>query len=204
MTAFEAYQKYLALKLHFSPGSKFNFHKSGRTNASPSAFEKRKDRFWFEKAAKAFDAEKYINKLLVEQLTSPSFWVKDIMSKDNEERYLKWKGYIEAFEYNFKKDISKIRETCIMKNISLEKLFSTDVTHPKIFKMYLKKEIALETFYCICLVTKLDEKMNQLHGDDPVWAEFYELMHNYSSFISSYVPPKKLLANTMLESLKGL
>ena len=46
MDSFEAYQHYLALKLHF--GGEYDYYKyNAKTNASLQAFEKRKDKYQF-------------------------------------------------------------------------------------------------------------------------------------------------------------
>ena len=51
MTDYEAYQNYLAMKLHF--GGEYDFHKyNGKVSATLESFEKRKDKFKFVRLSK--------------------------------------------------------------------------------------------------------------------------------------------------------
>ena len=51
MNEFEAYQKYIALKLHFT--SDYDYFKyNGKTNVTLNSFNERKDKFHFKKLVK--------------------------------------------------------------------------------------------------------------------------------------------------------
>ena len=52
MTPFDVYKTYLALKNHFSK-PKYDYIKyAGKTRASIEAFNKRKDKYWYEKLSR--------------------------------------------------------------------------------------------------------------------------------------------------------
>ena len=48
MTGFDVYKTYLALKLHFTKDKYNYFTFNGKSRASQSAFDKRKDRYFFK------------------------------------------------------------------------------------------------------------------------------------------------------------
>ena len=52
MSPFDCYQTYLSLKNHFTKERYDFFQYGGRTRASMSAFNKRKDKYWFEKMSR--------------------------------------------------------------------------------------------------------------------------------------------------------
>ena len=53
MNEFEAYQKYIALKLHFT--SDYDYFKyNGKTNVTLNSFNERKDKFHFKKIVKKY------------------------------------------------------------------------------------------------------------------------------------------------------
>jgi hypothetical protein len=54
-TAYEAYKDYLALRNHFNNEKYDYFLYNGKVSGSVASFEKRKDRFFFEKLAKHRD-----------------------------------------------------------------------------------------------------------------------------------------------------
>jgi hypothetical protein len=65
VTPFETYQHYLSLKNHFT-NPKYDFFKYGaKTRASITSFNKRRDKYWFEKTSR-----KYSDKEVVDFLVS--------------------------------------------------------------------------------------------------------------------------------------
>ena len=55
MTPFDAYKTYLALKNHFSKPNYDYFKYAGKSRTSIASFEKRKDKYWFEKISRNKD-----------------------------------------------------------------------------------------------------------------------------------------------------
>ena len=55
MTAFEAYEAYIALKKHFDHKSSYDFFKyHGKMKLNKSSFDTRRDKFYFKKIANLF------------------------------------------------------------------------------------------------------------------------------------------------------
>lgn len=74
MDGFQAYQIYNALKLHFTSNYdavKYNF----RTSAKRDSFERRRDRYFFEKLSRRFDKEKLIQFCTANLIHDPTVWV---------------------------------------------------------------------------------------------------------------------------------
>ena len=200
-SGYDAYVTYLAFKLHFSSKT-YNFFKfNGKTKANLISYESRKDRYHFEKIAARISRDTFIERMLVEYLDNQNFWIKDILTADNKARHLVWRGYIESFHYSFKSELGKIKEYCLLNEIEYKDLFKTKgVTHPLIFKLFLKKEIRLETFICIDILIKISDKMNvETKPRDPVWDETNTLMIYYFPFIQQFIPEKGLLKKIFLE-----
>ena len=64
VTPFETYQHYLSLKNHFT-NPKYDFFKYGaKTRASVTSFNKRKDKYWFEKTSRKYSDEEVVNFLV--------------------------------------------------------------------------------------------------------------------------------------------
>jgi len=74
MDGYQAYQIYNALKLHFTSNYdavKYNF----RTSAKRDSFERRRDRYFFEKLSRRFDKEKLIQFCTANLIHDPTVWV---------------------------------------------------------------------------------------------------------------------------------
>ena len=64
VTPFETYQHYLSLKNHFT-NPKYDFFKYGaKTRASVTSFNKRKDKYWFEKTSRKYSDEEVVDFLV--------------------------------------------------------------------------------------------------------------------------------------------
>ena len=93
MMPFDAYRCYLSLKNHFTK-EHYDYHMyGGKTRATHQAFYKRKDRFWFEKFARA-KTDKEVEEFFVSNFVSSTdpgtMWIGD-MIKNGEARYVDWK-----------------------------------------------------------------------------------------------------------------
>lgn len=202
---FDAYVTYLAFKLHFSSASYDFFKFNGKTKASINSFNNRKDKYLFEKVAAKLGKEKFIERMLIEQIDNKNFWVKDILSKDNEIRYLKWRGFIEGFRYNFKSELNKIKEYCLLTDSSINDIFSCKNTiHPILFKMLLRKDVTIETFMSIDSLVGLSKKLNSREEYDPIWKDYYILMINYFPFISKYMMERDIIKKDFIDIMKDI
>ena len=74
MTGFQTYQIYNALKLHFTSSYdavKYNF----RTAVKQDTFERRRDRYFFEKLSRKHNKETAIQFFTANLIHDPSVWV---------------------------------------------------------------------------------------------------------------------------------
>lgn len=195
MNGFDAYATYNAFKLHFKSDTYDYFTFNGKTNLKIASYEKRRDRYQFEKIASRISKEKFLSKMLVEQKNNSKFWIGDILTKENESRYLTWRGFIEAFEtYNLKKEISPMLEISLinedknLRDIWLEGLERKQ--HPRIFKMLLRKEIQPETFICIDQMYSFVPELNVVLKEDPIWNDYYIFLKKYYKFVMKYIPSR--------------
>ena len=64
VTPFETYQTYLSMKSHFT-NRKYDFFKyGGKSRATITSFNKRKDKYWFEKTSRKYSDQEVIDFLL--------------------------------------------------------------------------------------------------------------------------------------------
>src|SRR6056300_335729 len=100
MGAFDAYQMYLGLKLHFTSDYDYTRY-GGKTSATKSSFLKRKDRNFFARVARKY-GESTQDYFISNFLHSPKGYVADF----REEHYLEWSKNKQSLTYNFMKDMS--------------------------------------------------------------------------------------------------
>jgi hypothetical protein len=160
MSPFEVYEMYLAIKMHFTQPSYDYFKYSGKVRSNIESFNKRKDRYFFEKLSRKKarkDVLDYFVSNFIESSDPSKMWVGE-MKASGEDNYLKWKGRVHSFTYLFESDLNTLTEDCHLYEAIVSKS-----GHPKIIKSYLAGRICLESVVVMDDLTKFMSKLS-----DPV------------------------------------
>ena len=176
MSAFECYKEYVALKNHFTKPS-YNYHKyNGKSKLSFDSFDVRKDKLYFMKVAKHPDPRNYILSNLVE---NPKLWIKEIaFSPSSEEVYKDWAKRQQSLMYIFKEELSKLNEN-FDSNFKAE-----DRTHPYILKLYIRKEISLETLVILVDLVRCASYWSKRFEYDPTIQDVLNKIMKYRPFLT--------------------
>jgi len=180
VTPFETYQTYLSMKSHFT-NRKYDFFKyGGKSRATMSSFNKRKDKYWFEKTSRKYSDEEVLNFLLanfVHADTPQNLWIGEIINS-GERTYAEWMKRKQSMTYIFKEQSEKL-----LSETDLEKLFNCSKGHPLVLKRYLGGEISLETLMILekvfSFAKDFDKKL-----PDPVWETVSLKLRKYAPFLN--------------------
>ena len=190
VTPFETYQTYLSMKSHFT-NRKYDFFKyGGKSRATMSSFNKRKDKYWFEKTSRKYSDEQVLDFLLANFVNAnnpQNLWIGEIINS-GERTYAEWMRHKQSLTYIFKEQSEKL-----LSETDLEELFICSKGHPLLLKKYLGGEISLETFVILekvfSFAKDFDKKLI-----DPVWESVSLKLKKYLPFININVFEfKKLL-----------
>jgi len=176
---FESYQKYLALKNHFTYKNYNYFTYNGKVKANLQSFYKRKDRFWFEKLSRNKTDEEILN-FFVANFAScddpQSLWIGQII-KEGEDNYKNWMRKTQSLSYIFKEEIG------IFNSKNFDEMFSIQGNkHPLIIKNYLQKKISLETLIILNNILEYTKEFDK-KLQDPVWEFISMRIQKYAPFI---------------------
>ena len=180
VTPFETYQHYLSLKNHFT-NPKYDFFKYGaKTRASMASFNKRKDKYWFEKTSRKYSNKEIVNFLVSNFVSTDNpqnLWIGEIINS-GERKYADWMKRQQSLTYLFKEQSNEL-----LSQNDLETLFNCSKGHPPILKKYLGGEISLETLSIMerifCFVKKFDKELK-----DPVWESVSLKIKKYIPFLN--------------------
>ena len=180
VTPFETYRTYLSMKSHFT-NPKYDFIKyGGKSRATLTSFNKRKDKYWFEKTSRKYSDQEVIDFLLsnfVNATNPQNLWIGEIINS-GERTYADWKMRQQSLTYMFTEQSS----TLLSEN-DLEKVFNCSKGHPIVLKKYLGGEISLETLSILEKVFsfkgKFDKKLK-----DPVWETVSMKLKKYLPFLN--------------------
>ena len=197
VTPFETYQTYLSMKSHFT-NRKYDFFKyGGKSRATMSSFNKRKDKYWFEKTSRKYSDEEVLDFLLanfVNADTPQNLWIGEIINS-GERTYAEWMRRKQSMTYIFKEQSEKL-----LSEIDLEKLFNCSKGHPLVLKRYLGGEISLETLMILEKVFSFAKDFDK-NLSDPVWETVSLKLRKYSPFLNINVFDYKKLLREMIDEL---
>ena len=196
VTPYETYQTYLSMKSHFT-NRKYDFFKyGGKSRATMASFNKRKDKYWFEKTSRKYSDEEVLNFLLANFVSTDNpqnLWIGEIINS-GERNYSQWMKRKQSLTYLFKEQSNEL-----LSNKNLNEVFDCSKGHPPILKKYLGGEISLETFIILEKVfsfrKEFDKKLT-----DPVWETVSLKIKKYIPFLNiNVVQYKKILRDIVNE-----
>jgi len=196
VTPFETYRTYLSMKSHFT-NPKYDFIKyGGKSRATMASFNKRKDKYWFEKTSRKYSDQEVVDFLLANFVSTDNpqnLWIGEIINS-GERNYSQWMKRKQSLTYLFKEQSNEL----LLEN-DLETVFNCSKGHPLLLKKYLGGEISLETLTILekvfSFVKNFDEKLK-----DPVWETVSLKIKKYIPFININVfQYKKILREIINE-----
>lgn len=135
MSPFDAYCKYLSLKLHFS-SPKYDFFKyNGKTGAKSLSFDTRADKYQFYKLSKLDDLDLYLVANLME---APNVWVGELFSDKAQTRYSELQKRHQSLSYIIESELNKVDDL-------KQSILCVDGKHPDLLKLYKQGIVSPET-----------------------------------------------------------
>jgi len=180
MTAFDCYKTYLAFKNHFTKDTFDYFKYGGRTNASIASFNKRKDRYFFEKMSRQRKDEEIVNYFtaIFSQCDDPQrVWIGEII-QTGDEKYQFWQKKVQSLGYLFQQEMEKL-----LNGIDFNSVFECESgKHPILVKEHLKKNVSIES---MILLDAIVEYKKRFDGklDDFVWKTISLKLDKYRPFL---------------------
>ena len=177
MDPFDSYKLYNALKLHFETNYdavKYNF----KSNVTPQSFFKRKDKYFFAKLAKKYNGE--LKDFYISQFINTEKYIGDMMDKDAEENYAKFKKIKESIHRVFSVDINILNE----QEKQFDLLFKSENGQvPLVVKLWMQEEISLETVVILNSIFGFINRESVNISDTILWPEYKRLIEKYNPFV---------------------
>lgn len=181
MTPYEVYKDYLALRNHFNHASYDYFKYLKKSSANSDSFQRRKDKFFFEKMAKHRDPHGF---MLANFVHDPKSWIRDMAYSDSAEAiYTSWLKKKDGLTYFIKSDLGKLAQP-FDANFKIE-----DGQQPPILIQLLASELSLETVCVLVDLVGCWKYWNKELSEDVVWQEVGERIKKYTPFLQ-YDKPK--------------
>jgi len=176
MEAVEAYKLFIALKNHFSKPKYDYFLYNGKTRASKTSFETRKDKYMYHKLAKKDDPVNFIVANFVKY--GYNIWVGDLVAESKyTDTYLEWKRRNESISYIFEQDLDKLLPSFD------DSIKVIDGQYPKLLKLFLQNKINIETLIILDKACGIFRYWDSKLDGDLVWEEVRLKCKKYAPFV---------------------
>ena len=168
------------MKSHFTNRKYDFFRYGGKSRATMASFNKRKDKYWFEKTSRKYSDGEIVDFLLANFVTTDNpknLWIGEIINS-GERTYADWMRRKQSISYLFKEESEKLLE-----ENNLEQLFECGKGHPIILKRFLGGDISLQTFVIYDIIFSFSEKFDEKLFD-PVWETVSLKIRKYKPFLN--------------------
>jgi hypothetical protein len=180
VTPFETYKTYLSIKSHFT-SRKYDFFKyGGKSRASIESFNKRRDKYFFEKTSRKMSDNEIIEYFVSNFISSDnpsSVWIGEIINS-GERNYTEWKRRQQSMKYIFKEESEKL-----FSDEKVENIFDCSKSHPILLRKFLGGNISPETMVIYDKIFKYSNNFDKKLLD-PVWETVSLKIKKYSSFLN--------------------
>ena len=146
-----------------------------------TSFNKRKDKYWFEKTSRKYSDDQIVDFLLANFVTTDNpknLWIGEIINSGRKNIRKIGTRRQQSISYLFKEECSEL-----LGEYKLDELFECGKGHPIILKRFLGGDISLETFVIFDIIfafsDKFDEKLL-----DPVWETVSLKIRKYKPFLN--------------------
>lgn len=189
----------MAIKLHLTTDRYDVFESNGRVSGTRATFEKRNDRFLFEKIGRKFGTPRELIEFFVANIAYGNNSV--IYSQESDDYYRQWITRKESRTNTFKTQLSQIYNYLELNSKTYDDLFSIDDSVPELLNLYVGGYVHLET------VVILNDFENFLPKWEPlcmVWGDQLRIINKIKKFVKYDKTKIQLIYNSYKESLSEL
>ena len=188
---YEAYKKYLAIKLHFTKDEYDFFKYNGETNAKIETFIQRNDKYFFVKVARKY-GDNIVDYFVSNFVNNKSPYIKDM----NNEVYLDRQKRIDGLTYYFERDIEQLMRKSEQ---NFNKIFKVNNgQHPILLKTYLAKRVSLETLCVLDNLLNYTKDFSNQIKETIIWPTLNRKIKKYGPFLTYNKERMKLNLKKML------
>jgi hypothetical protein len=195
VSPYQVYCEYLALKSHFSNPKYDYFKYNKKVRASVTSFNRRADKYWFEKTSRKYKDEEIVNFLVanfVESTSVNQIWIGEIINS-GERTYADWMRRQQSLTYLFKEQSSEL-----FSETKLDDALNCSKGHPPVLKKFLGGKISLETLVIYDRIFQFSKRFDKKLLD-PVWETVSLKISKYAPFLNIDVFSYKKLLREIID-----
>ena len=197
--SFQTYRYFMAIKLHLTTDRYDVFESNGRVAGTRATFEKRNDRFLFDKLGRKFKTPRELIEFFVSNIAYGNSSV--IYSQEADDYYQQWIKRKESRSALFKMQLDKIYNHLERTGKTFDKLFANEDGTPELLTMYLGDHIHLET---VVILDDLENFLPAWKESSPIFEDQIRVLNKIKKFVKYDKSKIELVYNTYKEEFLEL
>lgn len=173
---FDAFKEFVAIRNHFTSDYNY-FVYNGKTNVSLTSYNKRRDRYMFDKLAKMREPRKR----LIAGMLEDQQWIGDIVGEEGNMAFLKHEKYAQAASHWFKNELQQLPKP-------LSALVACDDGTPKLAQLYFQNRVSIETLVILNRLIDFISLWKRKISGDPLMEQLIVKVLKYNGFFSCDLP----------------
>jgi hypothetical protein len=201
---YDAFCQYVSLKNHFNVS--YNWKKyRGRITIPREAYERRKDKKFFQIIQSRYSAVERNQIFLANFVYNKHFWIGELLAENCVSIWHDWQGRIGRIQYQFEEDLKNALADIEKKKglgpLNALKLLirKPDDTHPLILRFVWGGMFGVESYLLLSSILNLRKVYQPFLREDRLWADFEYKIEKYENFLGP-----KLNIEKAKETLKTL
>lgn len=182
---FQVYKKYLAMKQHFS-NEKFDyFQYDGKVNVKETTYQSRSDFWFFETIARKHSPKETLELMLATFAAADNptkVWIGEIQ-RNGKSNLITWQKRQQSLSYVVSEDLNKLVEHLETTGDTFNDLFKTTGQHPPLLKLYIRKQVCVETMIILDMLLGFMVRWDK-DLKDPLWQSASFKIKKYRPFLS--------------------
>jgi hypothetical protein len=156
--------------------------------ANPLSYNKRPDKYFFEKLAKKLGTEDEVEKFFVaNMLLNSNLWIGEAFDDSTLDLFYEWKKKNESLKYSVQQDFEKIFDIMFETKKGFPELFvAINGQHPLALQYYLQNTISIETMIFFDSIIHNFQYWNDNIKENIIWPTVYKKCVKYQGFIYKY------------------
>lgn len=189
-----AYQKYIAVKLHFTTDYDYFKYRGKSRRISSNKFAARKDRFYFQRIERRFPELELVDYFVANFVAknSSGAWIGELSGPRAEQIYEAWVERHKNFESWFSADMKRIKDAAptVLESTDVADMWSPNdlAQHPEVLRMHLASIVGLESLVVANKVIGFVPKWDKNIAEDFIWPTVSKSIKDYDPFLKVDVP----------------
>lgn len=176
-TGYGAYLLFLALRTHFSNAKYDFFQMNGKLRANKESYNKRHDKYFFDKLAKEYDPQE-LRDFYVANLLEDKHYVTELLDDAAQQNYRDYRKRRQSLTYNLTNELEKLFNSGTARPFEL----SND-SYPNIVNLYLCHVVSPETMVILNDFVPYESKFDKHLSDDIIWNKVSLKLRKYKPFV---------------------